>query len=212
MVSGSGSPRDALSLGCDCSPGDLQSRQVTVGKNEHSPSDMRRTKVRSREASSACVVARSRQIARDLGFPRRISWGLLNDDPFGVGLDRDSEHVAPEAFACPVAVDGSGDTGALAGWSSDHELGRPRAAAKGSDVIVDRHLREMIGQHATPPLIPLDELDGLEAGSAEAQRMAADAGEKVQGSHRTALAAAWIGTTLAQVSRLACSRAWVRVG
>lgn len=91
-ISGSGCPRVALNLGWDGLPGDLKSRETGVGKNEHSPPDMRRTKIASRKFNSGAVVASCRQIVTDFGLPRLVSRGLLHDKPFSVQLEPDSQH------------------------------------------------------------------------------------------------------------------------
>jgi hypothetical protein len=49
---------------------------------------------------------------------------------------------------------------------------------------MDRDAGEAMCEHALPPLVPLNELDRVKAGSVEAQRMASDAGEKIENSHR----------------------------
>jgi hypothetical protein len=94
-VSGSGCPRVPFNLGWDGLPGERESRETGVGKNEHSPAYMRRTKIASRELNSGAVVASSLQIARDFGFPSRVAGRLLHDKPLRSQLDPDTQHLGP---------------------------------------------------------------------------------------------------------------------
>lgn len=185
-VSGSGCPREPVNLGWDGLPGDRESRETGVGKNEHAPADMRRTKIASRELNSGAVEASSRQTARDFGFPFRVARGLLHDKPFCAGVDADTQHLGPEAFAGPLAVDGGGDAGGLAGRASDDDVSGH--AGEGPHVVMDGDAGEMMGDETAPAGLDLTEADDAEAaGGAEAEGMTSDVAEKIEDIHGSGL-------------------------
>src|SRR6185437_16197534 len=64
----------------------------------------------------------------------------------------------------------------------DSICGNP-LGAKCSHVIVDRHLRPMLRQHAPAEPIDFAKRDGLESGALQAERKGADAGEQVEHVH-----------------------------
>jgi len=154
-----------------------------VGKKEHSPADMRRTKLRSRIFKSGDVEAHSRQIARDFGFPLRVAGRLLHDKPFCSGVDPDAEHVGPQGVSVSPSMDCSTNARALAGRTTDDEIAS-MVWTKCSHVIVHRDAREMVSEQASAPFVDFDELDCSEvACDCEAERVAADVAEKVDDIH-----------------------------
>jgi hypothetical protein len=142
-----------------------------VGKKEHSPADMRRTKVRSRKLRSGDVEAHSRQIVRDFGFPFRVSRRLFHDKPFCAGVEPDAEHVGPQAIPGSPSMDCSTNARALAGRAPDDEIAR-------------NAFKSPLGKELSAPPVDFDKLDGSEAARCfEAERMAADVAEKVKHTH-----------------------------
>lgn len=181
-VSGSGCPRDSFNLLWDGLPGERQSRETGVGKYEHSPADMRRTKIASRELNSGAVEESARQISRDLGFPRTVARGLLHDTPFCAGVEPDAEHVGPQTFTGSFSSDGRSNARVLAGRTTDDDMGR--SAFKSSDVVMQRHTREPVCKKPPALLIDFDELDCSEAAClVQADSVAADVAEKVEDIH-----------------------------
>jgi hypothetical protein len=181
-VSGSGCPRDSVNLLWDGLPGDRKSRETGVGKNEHSPADMRRTKVASRELSSGTVEASSRQIARDFGFPLRVSRRLLHDKPFCSGVEPDAEHVGPQGIPGSPSMDRSTNARALAGRTTDDEIA-PNAL-KSPHVVMHRDAGKVATEQPAPSRLDLDKLDGAEAANGvEAEGVPADVAEEVEDIH-----------------------------
>ncbi len=181
-VSGSGCPRDSVNLLWDGLPGDRKSRETGVGKNEHSPADMWRTKIASREFNSGTVVASFRQRSRDFGFPSRISRGLLHDKPFCAGVEPDAEHVGPQGVSCSPSRDGSTNARMLAGRTTNDDIAL--SPSKSSHVVMQWDVREAMGEQSLPAGFDLDELDGAESASlVEADRVASDVAEKVEDIH-----------------------------
>ncbi len=181
-VSGNGCPRDSVNLLWDGLPGERKSRETGVGKNEHSPADMRRTKVASRELSSGTVEASARQTSRDLGLPSRIARGLLHDKPFCAGVEADPQHFGPQAVPGSRPVHGCGNAGGLAWRTANNDICPP--AGVGPHVIMDGDSWEMMGEQSAPAWLNLDELHNSEAaGGFEADGVAADVAEKVEDIH-----------------------------
>jgi hypothetical protein len=155
-----------------------------VGKKEHSPADMRRTKIASRELSSGAVEASLRQISRDFGFPRRISRRLLHDKPFCSGVEPDAEHVGPQAIPGSPSMDRSTNARALAGRTTKDDIAL--SALKSADVVMQGDAGIVVRDEPLALRLDLDELDGSESASGvESERMAADVAEEVKDFHPT---------------------------
>lgn len=183
-VSGSGCPRVPVNLGWDGRPGERESRETGVGKNEHSPADMRRTKVASRKLNSGCVEASSRQIARDFGFPFLVAGRLLHDKPFDIHVDADPQHVRPEGFAGSLPVDSGSDACTLARRAADDEIGSAVRFER-LHVVVYWDTRELMRDESTPAWLDLAELHGSEVACiGEPEGVSAKATEEIDDIHR----------------------------
>lgn len=158
-----------------------------MGKKEHSPADMRRTKLRSRKFRSGDVEAHSRQIDRDFGFPFRVSRWLLHDKPFCSGVDPDAKHVGPQGVSVPPSMDRSANARALAGRTTDDDIARI-VWSKSSHVIMQRDAREAVREQSSSPFVDLDELDCSEiARGVQAKGVAADVTKEVDDIHGSVL-------------------------
>jgi hypothetical protein len=153
-----------------------------VGKNEHSPADMRRTKVASREFSSGTVEASERQIARDFGFPFRVSRWLLHDKPFCAGVEPNAKHVGPQSSSVPSSMDRSADASALAWGAADDDIACN--ARESSNIVMQRDSGKVVREKPSPAWLDLDKLDGsVSACGVEAECVSADVAEKIEHIH-----------------------------
>jgi hypothetical protein len=151
-----------------------------VGKNEHSPPDMSRTKIRSRKLKSGAVEPSAAQTIPHLGFPSRVAGGLLHDNPFRRQFNGDSEHGWPECLVIALAVDRGGNARFLARWATDDEVRATASRVQGSDVFMNGHPREFQLQQCAALRIDFAKTNGWNSCGGEPQRVAADIREHTQ--------------------------------
>jgi hypothetical protein len=169
-----------------------------VGKNEHSPSNMRRTKVASRKLSSGCMEAICAQIVTDLGFPLLVAGGLLHDNPLRRHFLGDTSHLGPKGSSIAIPVNGCSDACTLAGRPSDEEFGTARYSTEGAHIVVDGHSWEARFEETAPLLVDLNELHCAHPDDPETERMGANVAEEAADIHarlieRSPTCRGWLG-------------------
>jgi hypothetical protein len=133
----------------------------------------------SAELKDGDVAASCAKIVSDLGFPRRISGGLLHDKPVATGSEPSVEHSGEQCVPGSIAMDGGGDAGLLAGWAAEAGVGC-WGSVDGSNIFKSRYPRKGRGQAFAPPRVIFAERHGLVACALHAEGVTADAGEKIE--------------------------------